>query len=48
MRGTGFMDADDYVKVSPIDGVHWGEAAHNTFGTVAAQAVLNRLNKIKT
>ena len=48
MRGTGFMDADDYVKVSPIDGVHWGEAAHNTFGMVAAQAVLNRLNKIKT
>lgn len=48
IRGTGFIDADNYVKVSPIDGVHWEEAAHNTFGTAAAQAVLERLNKIKT
>jgi len=42
---TGFMNADDYVKVSPIDGVHWDEDTHNSFGIAAAQVVLDYLNK---
>tara|TARA_B110000459_G_scaffold143664_1_gene156488 strand:- start:3327 stop:3974 length:648 start_codon:yes stop_codon:yes gene_type:complete len=45
MNKTGFMNADDYVKVSPIDGVHWDEDTHNSFGIAAAQVVLDYLNK---
>ena len=41
--GAGFLDAGTHVTVSPVDGVHWDEAAHHRFGTVMAAAVTARL-----
>lgn len=37
--GAGFLDAGAYTAVSPIDGVHFDEAAHALFGRAVAQAV---------
>lgn len=38
-RGAGFLDAGKVIKVSPIDGVHFDEAAHAKLGAAVAQAV---------
>lgn len=40
---TGFLDAGDHIKVSPIDGIHYDEAAHATLGREVAKA-LRRLS----
>jgi len=37
--GAGFLDAGQHIAVSPIDGVHFDEAAHQTLGQVVATAV---------
>ncbi|MEZ5859076.1 MAG: SGNH/GDSL hydrolase family protein [Geminicoccaceae bacterium] len=37
--GTGFLDAGDHIEVSPIDGIHYDEAAHATLGRAIAAAV---------
>ncbi|MGP1356768.1 SGNH/GDSL hydrolase family protein [Roseicyclus sp.] len=39
-QGCGYLDAGAHVTVSPIDGVHWTEDGHRTFGEAAARAVL--------
>ena len=36
---VGFLDAGKVIKVSPIDGVHFDEAAHAKLGAAVAQAV---------
>ena len=38
-RGAGFLDAGKVIEVSPIDGVHFDEAAHAKLGAAVAQAV---------
>lgn len=38
-RGVGFLDAGKVIEVSPIDGVHFDEAAHAKLGAAVAQAV---------
>jgi lysophospholipase L1-like esterase len=43
MNETDFLSADNHVKVSPIDGVHWDQKSHRTFGNIMAVAVLARL-----
>ncbi len=42
-QGCGFLDAGAHVAVSPVDGVHWEEEAHRSFGAAAARAVRTRL-----
>lgn len=37
--GVGFLDAGEVIRVSPVDGVHYDEAAHATLGGAVAQAV---------
>lgn len=37
--GVGFLDAGELIAVSPIDGVHFDEAAHATLGAAVARAV---------
>lgn len=37
--GTGFLDAGKLIRVSKIDGVHYGAAEHAALGTAAATAV---------
>lgn len=38
-RGVGFLDAGKVIEVSPIDGVHFDEAAHARLGAAVADAV---------
>ncbi|ESW61517.1 MAG: hydrolase [Rhodobacter sp. CACIA14H1] len=38
-RGVGFLDAGKVISVSPVDGVHYDEAAHATLGKAVAGAV---------
>ena len=37
--GCGFLDAGEVIEVSPIDGVHYDEAAHYALGQAVAKAV---------
>ena len=37
--GCGFLDAGEVIEVSPVDGVHFDEAAHKAWGEVVAKAV---------
>lgn len=37
--GCGYLDAGEVIAVSPIDGVHYDEAAHHTLGQAVAKAV---------
>lgn len=37
--GTGFLDAGVLIRVSPVDGVHYGAAEHATLGGAAAAAI---------
>ncbi len=37
--GAGFVDAGQHIGVSPVDGVHYDEAAHATLGAAAAKAI---------
>lgn len=37
--GCGYLDAGEVIAVSPIDGVHYDEAAHQTLGQAVAKAV---------
>lgn len=37
--GVGFLDAGAHIAVSPIDGVHFDEAAHATLGAAVAEKV---------
>lgn len=39
----GFVAAGRHVSVSPVDGVHWDEAAHRDFGTALAACIAGRL-----
>jgi lysophospholipase L1-like esterase len=38
-RGVGFLDAGRVIEVSPVDGVHFDEAAHAKLGAAVAEAV---------
>lgn len=38
-RGVGFLDAGKLISVSPIDGVHFDEAAHQTLGQAVARTI---------
>jgi lysophospholipase L1-like esterase len=38
-RGVGFLDAGKVIAVSPVDGVHFDEAAHALLGQAVADAV---------
>jgi len=38
-RGCGFLDAGRVIAVSPVDGVHFDEAAHAALGRAVAEAV---------
>lgn len=38
-RGIGFLDAGQVIAVSPIDGVHFDEAAHAKLGRAVADAI---------
>jgi len=38
-RKIGFLDAGKVIEVSPVDGVHFDEAAHASLGTAVADAV---------
>jgi lysophospholipase L1-like esterase len=38
-RGVGFLDAGQVIAVSPIDGVHFDEAAHAKLGRAVADAI---------
>jgi hypothetical protein len=31
-RGCGFLDAGQVIEVSPVDGIHYDEAAHRKLG----------------
>ncbi|MGR3482097.1 SGNH/GDSL hydrolase family protein [Salipiger marinus] len=44
-QGCGFLEAGAHVTVSPRDGVHWDEAAHQSFGAVMAEAVAAELGR---
>jgi lysophospholipase L1-like esterase len=37
--GTGFLDAGELIRVSPVDGVHYDASAHATLGAAAGAAV---------
>lgn len=37
--GVGFLDAGQHIAVSPVDGVHYDEAAHAVLGRAVAEAV---------
>jgi hypothetical protein len=39
MLGTGFLDAGEHIQVSPIDGIHYEEAAHATLGREVAKSL---------
>lgn len=38
-RGVGYLDAGKVISVSPVDGVHYDEAAHAALGKAVAGAV---------
>ena len=38
-NGTGFLDAGAHIAVSPIDGIHFDPATHQTLGKAIAAAV---------
>ena len=38
-RGVGFLDAGQVIRVSPVDGVHYGPAEHAGLGAAVAAAV---------
>lgn len=38
-RGIGFLDAGGVIAVSPVDGVHFDEAAHARLGQAVAEAI---------
>ncbi|MBA4352342.1 MAG: lipolytic enzyme, G-D-S-L [Rhodobacter sp.] len=38
-RGVGFLNAGQVIEVSPIDGVHFDEAAHAALGRAVADAI---------
>lgn len=38
-RGVGFLDAGQIIRVSPVDGIHYDAAAHQTLGLAVAVAV---------
>lgn len=38
-RGVGFLDAGQVIEVSPVDGVHFDEAAHAKLGAAVAGAI---------
>ncbi len=38
-RGCGFLDAGEVIEVSPVDGIHYDEAAHRRLGEAVAEAV---------
>lgn len=38
-RGTAFLDASSVIEVSPLDGVHFDEAAHLVLGRAVADVV---------
>jgi lysophospholipase L1-like esterase len=38
-RGCGFLDAGQVIEVSPVDGIHYDEAAHRKLGEAVAEAV---------
>ena len=38
-RGTGFLDAGDVIRVSPVDGIHFDAEAHGALGLAIAEAV---------
>lgn len=38
-RDLGFLDAGEVISVSPVDGVHFDEAAHAALGVAVAEAV---------
>ncbi len=42
-RGIGFLDAGRYISVSPLDGVHFDEAAHATLADAVAGALARLL-----
>lgn len=42
-RGVGFLDAGKVIAVSPVDGVHFDEAAHSLLGAAVADAVRDLL-----
>jgi lysophospholipase L1-like esterase len=37
--GAGFLDAGEVIRVSPIDGVHYDDAAHASLGAAVAREV---------
>jgi lysophospholipase L1-like esterase len=39
VRGVGFLDAGQVIRVSPVDGVHYGAAEHAALGAAVASAV---------
>ena len=38
-HGCGFLDAGEIIEVSPLDGIHYDEAAHATLGAAVAEKV---------
>lgn len=38
-RGIGFLDAGGLIETSPLDGVHFDQAAHRTLATAVADAI---------
>lgn len=45
-RGCGFLDAGRVIAVSPVDGVHFDEAAHAALGAAVAEAVLELIAEV--
>lgn len=39
VRGVGFLDAGQVIRVSPVDGVHYGAPEHAALGAAVASAV---------
>ncbi|QQA43091.1 SGNH/GDSL hydrolase family protein [Pelagovum pacificum] len=39
-NGCGFLDANDVIKVSPLDGIHFNEPEHDALGQAVAKAIL--------
>lgn len=38
-RGAAFLDANDHIAVSPMDGIHFDEASHRALGAAVAGVV---------
>lgn len=44
-QGCGYLNAGEYLSVSPVDGVHWTREGHRDFGAAMAAHVTERLGK---